>query len=484
LLSLPVLQVDNAIHIVSKKSKNKELLNVVVENYAAEGKCIARVDNKVIFIEGVVPGDVVDIYLKKNKKDWADAGVKNMVQKSKNRVDAFCGHFTICGGCKWQMLPYPLQLQYKQQQVQDVLQRIGKVQDAIYLPIKGSAMESHYRNKLEFTFSNKKYLTAAELNTTASADSNVVGFHAPRLFDKVIDIAECHLMQEPQNKIRNGIREFALANQFTFYDIKNNHGLLRNMMIRTANTGQTLVNMMFGENNEDAIAKTMDYLEKSFPEITSLHYTINTKGNDTIYDLEVCNVKGPGFIIEKLEDFQFKISPKSFFQTNTAQAEMLYQITREFAAFTGSDVLYDLYCGTGSIGIFCSQHVGKIIGVESVAEAIADAKENAKLNNLQNTHFFAGDVIKVCNSEFFETHGKPDVVITDPPRAGMHQTLVDKLLEIEAPKIVYVSCNPATQARDIALLSLKYNVVKVQAVDMFPHTHHVESVALLMLKTE
>jgi 23S rRNA (uracil1939-C5)-methyltransferase len=467
---------------VGRKNKNKELLEVHVDTYSSEGKCIARVDNKVIFIEGVVPGDVVDIYLKKNKKDWADAGVKNWVSYSPNRVKAFCKHFGVCGGCKWQMLPYALQLQYKQQQVQDVLQRIGKVKDTTYLPIQGSAKSSHYRNKLEFTFSNKKYLTFEELNTDATADSNVLGFHAPRLFDKVIDIANCHLMPEPQNAIRNGVREFALQHQLSFYDIRNNKGLLRNMMIRTSSIGQTLLNVIFGEKDMEAVQKVMDYLQDAFPEITSLHYTINTKMNDTIYDLDVVTVKGDGSITEKLEEFQFKISPKSFFQTNTAQAEELYKITRAFCGFTGTEVLYDLYCGTGSIGIFCSQHVSKIIGVESVPEAIEDAKINAAINHLSNTHFYAGDVIKICNDDFFAEHGKPDVVITDPPRAGMHATLVEKLLQIEAPKIVYVSCNPATQARDIALLSEKYMVQQVQAVDMFPHTHHVESVALLLLK--
>jgi 23S rRNA (uracil1939-C5)-methyltransferase len=466
---------------VSKKNKNKELFGVTVETYAAEGKSIARVDNKVIFIEGVVPGDVVDIYLKKNKKDWADAGIKNLVSPSPNRITPTCHHFGTCGGCKWQMLPYPLQLQYKQQQVQDVLQRIGQVKEATYLPIQGSAHIYGYRNKLEFTFSNKKYLNRDELNTTASPDSDVVGFHAPRLFDKVIDIAQCHLMPEPQNEIRNQLREFALAKQYSFYDIRNNTGFLRNMMIRTTSTNQTLVNIIFGQNDATAIQDVITFITETFPQITSLHYTINTKMNDTIYDLDIITVKGPGYITEKLEQFSFTISPKSFFQTNTTQAEQLYTIARNFAGFTGTEVLYDLYCGTGSIGIFCSQHVSKIIGVETVPEAIEDAKQNAILNGLTNTHFFAGDVIKIINDEFFATHGRPDVVITDPPRAGMHATLIEKLLDIAAPRIVYVSCNPATQARDVALLASKYKVVQVQAVDMFPHTHHVESVVLLEL---
>ncbi len=467
---------------MSKKSKPKDLLNITVESYAAEGKCIARVENKVIFIEGAVPGDVVDLFVKKSKKDWAEAGVRNFISYSTDRVNPFCQHFSVCGGCKWQMLPYEKQLQYKQQQVKDVLQRIGRITDTTYLPIAGCNQQSMYRNKLEFTFSNKKYLTAEEVNTTATSDANVLGYHAPRLFDKVINIDQCHLMAEPQNEIRNKLRDFALANNLTFYDIRNNIGLLRIVMIRVASTEQVLVNMMFGEENPEAIELVMQFLQTTFPQITSLHYTINTKGNDTIYDLPVTLYKGEPFILENLESYSFAISPKSFFQTNTKQAEVLYSIARDFAGLTGTETLYDLYCGTGSIGIFCSAKAGKIIGVEAIEDAIEDAKKNAERNNVKNTLFFAGDALKICTTEFFDKHGKPDVIITDPPRVGMHAGLVEKLLEIEAPRIVYVSCNPATQARDLALLSVKYNVEKVQAVDMFPQTHHVENVALLVIK--
>jgi 23S rRNA (uracil1939-C5)-methyltransferase len=467
---------------MGRKSKPKDIEGLEIASYAAEGKCIARVENKVIFVEGVVPGDVVDVYIKKNKKDWAEAGVKKIVEYSKDRVEPFCKHFGTCGGCKWQMLPYEKQLGFKEQQVKDVLQRIGKVTDAEYLPIEGCATTSEYRNKLEFTFSTKRYLSANELNTDISADTSVLGYHAPRLFDKVIDIDHCHLMIEPQNEIRNGLRQFALDNNLSFYDIKNNIGLLRNIMIRVASTGQVLVNMIFGNDNQEQIEMVMKYLKDTFPMVTSLHYTINTKLNDSIYDLEVVCVSEKNTIQETLEDFTFAISPKSFFQTNTKQAEKLYSIARDFAGFTGTETLYDLYCGTGSIGIFCSKQVKKIIGVEAVADAIEDAKINAANNGVKNASFYAGDVIKICNDDFFAQHGRPDVVITDPPRAGMHASLVEKLLEIESPKIVYVSCNPATQARDLQLLASKYNVVKVQAVDMFPQTHHVESVALLTLK--
>ncbi len=463
-----------------KRNKRIEIENVLISSYAAEGKCIARIDNKVIFVAGAVPGDTVNLLVTKSKKDWAEAIVLETVSFSKDRVEAACQHFGICGGCKWQMLPYHKQLEYKQQQVQDVLQRIGGVRDAAYLPIIGSAKTYQYRNKLEFTFSNKKYLTAAEIgNELTSNEQNVVGYHAPRLFDKVIDITECHLMDEPQNKLRNGLREFALENNYSFYDIRNNEGLLRNIMLRTTTTGQTLVNIMFGANDPVAIENTMQYIFNNFPEITSLHYTINLKKNDTIYDQEVVSYKGPAFVTENLNEFVFNISPKSFFQTNSAQAVSLYTIARDFANLQAGDVLYDLYCGTGSIGIFCSTHAGKIIGVDSVADAIEDAKLNAQNNNLQNTHFYSGDVIDICNDAFFETHGKPNVIVCDPPRAGMHTKLIDKLLQIKAPRIVYVSCNPATQARDLQLLQAEYRVVKVQAVDMFPHTHHVESVVLL-----
>nr|MBP6315492.1 23S rRNA (uracil(1939)-C(5))-methyltransferase RlmD [Chitinophagaceae bacterium] len=464
------------------KRKRFDIEELHIEKYAAEGKCIGRYQDKVVFVEGVIPGDVVDVYVSKSKKDWAEAGVKRFITESENRIAPFCMHFGICGGCKWQMLPYPLQLDYKEQQVKDQLVRIGKIQVEEYLPIKGCTQTAWYRNKLEFTFSNKQYLSSADLKSGMSFDKNVLGFHAPRLFDKVIDIETCHLQAEPSNHIKNFIRDFAFQHHITFYDIRNHIGLLRTLIIRVSSTGEILVNMVFGEKDLEKISFLMQAVHEKFPEITSLNYTINEKMNDSIYDQEVVLFAGKDSIEEKLEDFVFKISPKSFFQTNPLQTVNLYSIVRDFADCNGNEILYDLYCGTGSIGIFLSKAVQKIIGVETVADAVADARLNAATNNLQNVRFYEGDVIKICNDAFFALHGNPDIVIIDPPRAGCHEALIEKLLELEVKKIVYVSCNPATQARDLQWLSAKYDIKKSQAVDMFPQTHHVENVVLLHLK--
>ncbi|MGC4100919.1 23S rRNA (uracil(1939)-C(5))-methyltransferase RlmD [Ferruginibacter sp.] len=472
-----------------KKQKSKIILqNVLVSDYAAEGKALAKQDGKVIFISGAVPGDVADIFITKNKKDWAEGRVQEIKEYSKERVQPFCKHFGVCGGCKWQMLPYSKQLQYKQQEAEQNLRRIGKVELPQILPIVGADADRYYRNKLEFTFSNKRYLLPEEIGTEdASADTaGALGYHAPRIFDKIINIDECYLMDDVNNLIRNTVREFALQNGYTFYDIRQHTGWLRNIVIRNCTTGELMVNMVLNYEDEAPRKKLLDHILSAVPSITTLLYTINPKWNDSIYDLTPQVYHGKGYALEKLstgsEAFVFKVSPKSFFQTNTKQAEKLYSITRDFAELTGSETVYDLYCGTGSIGIFVSKLAKKIIGVEVIEEAIVDAKENAALNNINHAEFFAGDVIKICNDDFFAKHGKPDVVITDPPRAGMHDKLVHKLLEIAAPKIVYVSCNTATQARDIALLAEKYTVEKVQPVDMFPHTHHIECVALLKLK--
>ncbi len=468
---------------MSKKNKKTVLEGLLITDYAAEGKALAKLDGKVIFISGAVPGDVADVLLTKNKKDWAEGRVLKIKELSKERVEPFCKHFGICGGCKWQMLPYARQLQYKQQEVEQNLRRIGKVDLPEILPIIGADDTVHYRNKLEFTFSNKRYLTNDEIGQTdITAQQNALGFHVPRIFDKVIDIDECYLMDEVNNKIRNTVRSFALENNFTFYDIRQHTGWLRNIIIRLCTTGELMVNICLNFDEEADRKKLFDHLLQQVPEITTLLYTINPKWNDSIYDLTPQVYFGKGFATEKLEDFEFKISPKSFFQTNTRQAEKLYTVTREFAALTGTEIVYDLYCGTGSIGIFVSKQAKKIIGVEVIEEAIADAKENAALNNISHAGFFAGDVIKICNDEFFAVHGRPDVIITDPPRAGMHEKLVNKLLEMAAPKIVYVSCNTATQARDLGLLSEKYQIEKIQPVDMFPHTHHIECVVLLKLR--
>jgi len=471
---------------VRKKKKNIVLENVTVESYAAEGKSLARQEGKVIFIENVVPGDVVDVRLGKSKKDWAEGYPIRFHAYSKERATPFCQHFGVCGGCQWQMLPYNKQLEFKQQQVFDNLTRIGKVELPPFQPILGSERDRFYRNKLEYTFSTKEYLPAGSFNKEDKTQSlrPVAGFHAKGFFDKVVDIQKCWLQDDLTNDIRNTIRQYAYDNDLSFYDIREHHGFLRTMQVRICTTGEVMVNIVFGEENEVKRNSLLHFVQQSFPQITTLLFTINLKKNDSLFDLEPQVFSGKGYVIEALEDFRFKIGPKSFFQTNTSQAERLYQVTREFAELDGTQVLYDLYCGTGSIGIFCSRGAKKIIGVEMIDAAIQDARQNAALNNIDHSFFISGDVIDVCNDEFFREHGRPDVIITDPPRAGMHQKLVEKILEMEAPVVVYVSCNPATQARDIQLLDQKYAVTKVQPVDMFPHTHHIENIVQLKLKKD
>ncbi len=480
-----------------------------MEDYAAEGKSLARVDGKVIFIENVVPGDIVDVRLLKNKKDWAEGIPLFTHSLSSDRVEPFCSHFGVCGGCQWQMLPYEKQLAYKHRQVEETLKRIGKISLPVFQPILGAVETSHYRNKIEYTFGTKEYTrekpaspnpsAGGALDSETSNDlynfedsenpltggrgaSRVAGFHAKGFFDKIVDIQTCYLQAEPTNAIRLAVKNFAIKNDWSFYDIRGHHGFLRTMQVRLCTTGELMVNIVVGEKEEKKIQLLMQHVEEQFPSITTLLYTVNTKWNDSLYDLEPVVYSGNGYAMERLEGFQFKIGPKSFFQTNTRQAEQLYKVTREFAELTGKETVYDLYCGTGSIGIFVSGKAQKVIGVEMIAAAIEDAKENAALNGLTTAQFFAGDVIDICNDDFFSTHGKPDVIITDPPRAGMHEKLVKKILEIAAPTVVYVSCNPATQARDLNLLDEKYAVTKVQPVDMFPHTHHIENVVQLKLK--
>jgi 23S rRNA (uracil1939-C5)-methyltransferase len=468
---------------VRKKNKNIALTNVLVEDYAAEGKSLARVDGKVIFIENAIPGDIVDIKLSKNKKDWAEGFITAFRQYSPDRVEPFCSHFGVCGGCRWQMLPYPRQLQYKQQQVEDVLSRIGKIALPAIQPILGAPESTHYRNKMEYTFSNKRFLLPEELHDPAvSSQQRVAGFHARGLFDKVVDIDTCWLQAEPTNRLRKAIRDFGLDEDLSFYDIRLHEGWLRNLQLRICTTGEIMANLVIGYEEEEQTRRLADRLLREFPELTTLLYTINPKWNDSISDLEPRILHGKGYVIEKLEDFQFKIGPKSFFQTNTRQGERLYQVTREFAELSGRETVYDLYCGTGSIGIFVSHQAARIIGVEVIEEAVEDARENAALNGIDHARFFAGDTVKVCTDEFFASEGQPDVIITDPPRAGMHEGLVNKILEIAAPTVVYVSCNPATQARDLHLLDAKYAVTRVQPVDMFPHTHHIENVVQLKLR--
>ena len=437
---------------------------------------------KVVFIERVVPGDVVDVQLFKNKKDWAEGYPVKFHEYSDDRVQSFCSHFGVCGGCQWQMLPYDKQLFYKQKQVHDNLTRIGKIPLPEMMPILGAEEIRHYRNKLEYTFSTKRFIPAGEFVKGMMAETNASGFHAKGLFDKVVEIDQCYLQAEPTNAVRKAITAFARENQYPFYDHKMHTGFLRNVLLRITTTGEVMVNIVFGEDDETKRKPLLEYLLSEVPCITTLLYTINTKFNDSLYDLNPVVVTGNGYVTEKLEEFQFIISPKSFFQTNTKQAERLYRVARDFAELTGTETVYDLYCGTGSIGIFVSKKAKKIIGVELVPEAIEDAKRNAALNQLPNTTFIAGDVIKICNDDFFTTHGRPEVIITDPPRAGMHDKLVQKILDIAAPVVVYVSCNPATQARDLNKLGEKYSVTKIQPVDMFPHTHHIENVVQLKLK--
>lgn len=466
------------------------MADVAVTGYAAEGKALARVDGKVIFIEGAVPGDQVDLLLTKNKKDWAEGKVLRFKEYSTDRVEPFCEHFGLCGGCKWQMLPYELQLKYKEEEVKQQLGRIGKVALPPVQPILGAKDTTAYRNKLEFTFSNKRYVTHEDLKKLdqmseeerAALTGAAVGFHVPRIFDKVIDINTCHLMEDRANGIRNFIRAHALEHGLSFYDIRAHVGWLRNLILRSCTTGELMVNLCIGHEDKAARETLLQALLKNFPSITSLYYTINTKWNDSLYDLEPTLYYGQPWVTEKLGELSFRIGPKSFFQTNTRQGHALYDVVKDFAGLQGTETVYDLYCGTGSIGLFVSDKAAKVVGVETVAEAVEDAKENAAINGITHAEFFAGDVINVCTDEFFAQHGRPDVIITDPPRAGMHEKLVRKILEIGAPKVVYVSCNPATQARDLALLDERYEVKRLQPVDMFPHTHHIENVALLTTK--
>jgi 23S rRNA (uracil1939-C5)-methyltransferase len=470
---------------VRKKKEAPLLENVLIEDYAAEGKSLARVNGKVIFVEGAVPGDVVDVQLQKNKADWGEGFVKKFHTYSSIRVKPFCTHFGVCGGCQWQMLPYEQQLVYKHKQVFDNLTRIAKVTLPSIPPILGAKETQGYRNKVEYTFATEKFIPFEEFKAMKAAGLEPVksigagGFHARGFFEKVVEIDTCYLQSEPTNEIRKTAVQFAIENEMPFYNIKQHQGWLRNMFVRNSTKGEWMVNLILGYDGGEKREALLNLFLKKFPQITTLLYTINEKRNDSMQDLVPQVYFGNGYITESLENFDFKISPKSFFQTNTKQAESLYQVTRNFAELTGKEVVYDLYCGTGSIGIFCSQQAKKIIGVEVVADAIEDAKENARINNLTQTAFFAGDVIDICDDAFFDTHGKPDVIITDPPRAGMHDKLVKKLLEIQAPLIVYVSCNPATQARDLSLLGEKYTVTKIQPVDMFPHTLHIENVVQL-----
>ena len=469
---------------MSRKRKPLPILtDILITDVAAEGKAIAKVDNLVIFVPYVVPGDVVDLQIKRKKHSYAEAEAIAIKKYSELRAKPFCKHFGVCGGCKWQCLPYEEQLRFKQKQVADNLTRIGKIELPEMMPILGSKHVARYRNKLEFGFSNKKWLTSEQVASGVQFDCmDAVGFHIPGAFDKILDIEECHLMDDINNRLRNGIRAYALAHGLTFFDLRQQTGLLRNMMLRTSATGEIMLLMQFcmrGADDEAQAKALLEHLHATFPEVTSLLYVNNTKCNDTIGDLDVQTFAGTPFIYETMEGLRFKVGPKSFYQTNTEQAYELYKVARNFAALTGDELDYDLYTGTGTIANFVARQARQVVGIEYVPEAIEDAKVNAELNGLDNTLFYAGDMKDILTTGFIERHGKPDVIITDPPRAGMHADVVNAILFAAPRRIVYVSCNPATQARDLALLDADYRVTKVQPVDMFPQTHHVENVVCL-----
>jgi len=464
-----------------KSRANKPVYEGVdIIDVGAEGKAIAKVNDMVVFVPLAIPGDVVDIQITKKRSKYAEGRVIRTLRYSADRMEAFCTHFGVCGGCKWQNLPYEKQLFYKQKQVSDQLTRIGKVDLPDISPILGSTKTTFYRNKLEFTFSNRRWLTHDEVNSSGEVVQNgALGFHIPDLFDKVIDVEKCWLQGEPSNSIRNAIREYALQNSLEFFDIKAQQGFLRNLTIRTSSTGEVMVIVSFFKEDVSKREALLKMVEENYPEITALMYVINEKGNDTILDQDIIVFIGNDHIFEEMEGLKFKIGPKSFYQTNSEQAYELYKITRDFAQLSGEEVVYDLYTGTGTIANFIARSAKKVVGIEYVPEAIEDAKENSAINHITNTLFFAGDMKNVLNDDFIAAHGIPDVIITDPPRAGMDIKVIETILHTAPQRIVYVSCNPATQARDILLLDTLYKVEKVQPVDMFPHTHHVENVVLI-----
>ena len=485
---------------MARKRKPLPLLeNITIEAVAAEGKCITRVDDQVIFVPFCVPGDVVDLQVVKKKHKYCEAKVVRFIKKSDVRQEPMCEHFGICGGCKWQNLPYEEQIKAKQKQVEDQLTRIGKIELPEFRPIMGSVKTQEYRNKIEFGCSNKRWFTSEELaqlpqkedDTVTSLKErhaqNAIGFHITGAFDKIYPIKKCWLMDDLCNEIRNFVFEYADSHNYTFYDLREQHGLLRDMMIRNSNTGEWMLVFQFHydeEGDEQRALELMQQVADKFPQITSLMYVDNQKGNDTINDLDLILFKGNDHIFELMEDLKFKVGPKSFYQTNTEQAYHLYCVAREFANLTGNELVYDLYTGTGTIANFVAHKAKKVIGIEYVPEAIEDAKVNSQVNNIENTLFYAGDMKDILTNEFIAQHGRPDVIITDPPRAGMHPDVVNVILNAAPNRIVYVSCNPATQARDLQLMDDHYKVAAVQPVDMFPHTPHVENVVLLEKRSD
>ncbi len=468
---------------MSKIKKNIFIENAPIVDISSEGKAVAKVDGMVIFVDGGVPGDVADILITRKKNNYAEGHVTNIKNPSKDRDQPICEHFGHCGGCKWQHMNYATQLRFKQKTVEDALTRIGHLDISTMQPIVGNKESYFYRNKLEFSFSDKKWLTNEEVKTGNAIDNrNALGFHIPRMFDKILDIQNCYLQAEPSNSIRNEIRKFANQHNLSFFNIREKSGLLRTLMIRTSSTGEIMVLMQFYENQPENIQLLLSHLQATFPQITSLQYVINAKGNDTLQDLDIITFHGQDHIFEEMEGLKFKISARSFYQTNSQQAYELYKITRELCALTGNEIVYDLYTGTGTIANFVAKQAKKVIGVEYVADAVVDAKNNSDFNHILNTSFYAGDMKDILNEQFVQKHGKPDVIITDPPRAGMHEDVVRVILNASPKRIVYVSCNPATQARDLAMMMKDYEIKAIIPVDMFPQTAHVENVVLLLKK--
>ncbi len=474
---------------MARKKKQLPLLEkVTITDVAAEGMALARVNDLVVFVPYVVPGDVVDLQVKRKKHSYAEAVAVHFHEYSPTRAVPFCQHYGVCGGCKWQVLPYEEQIKYKQKQVEANLRRIGKIELPEITPILGSEKTQFYRNKLEFTFSNKRWLTEEEVAQEVTYDQmNAVGFHIPGAFDKVLAIEKCWLQDDISNRIRNAMRDYAYEKGLSFFNLRTQEGLLRNLMIRTSSTGELMVLLQCNvtcTEEEEQMKGLLQYVADGFPEITSLLYVINNKCNDTIGDLDVHVFRGNDHIFEEMEGLRFKVGPKSFYQTNSEQAYNLYRVARTYAGLTGNELVYDLYTGTGTIANFVSQQARKVVGIEYVPEAIEDAKVNSAINGIEHTLFYAGDMKDILTRDFIEEHGRPDVIITDPPRAGMHTDVIDAILFAAPRRIVYVSCNPATQARDLQLLDKDYRVAAVQPVDMFPHTHHVENVVLLERREE
>ncbi|NEV94052.1 23S rRNA (uracil(1939)-C(5))-methyltransferase RlmD [Psychroflexus sp. YR1-1] len=467
-----------------RKNTKKTFENVEVLDAGSKGKGIGRAsDGRVLIIDQVVPGDVVDVTTYKKRKSYYQAKPHRFVELSLKRAQPVCQHFGVCGGCKWQNMAYEHQLFYKEKEVLENLKRIGKINIAETKPILGSEKIYFYRNKMEFSFSSSRWLTESEISSGKDIqDKNALGFHIPGMWDKILNLEKCHLQEDPSNDIRNKIRDFASENNLEFFNPREQSGLLRTLMIRTSSTGEYMILIQFYQEDKEKRELLLDYIIQEFPEVTSLQYVINEKGNDTIYDQEVITYFGQDFIFEEMEGLKFKINAKSFYQTNSEQAYELYKITREFAALSGDELVYDLYTGTGTIAQFVAKKAKHVVGIEAIPEAIEDAKANAKLNEIENTSFFAGDMKKIFTSGFIAEHGQPDVIITDPPREGMHKEVVEQILQVKPKRIVYVSCNSATQARDLQLMDTHYQVEKSQAVDMFPQTHHVENVVCLRLR--